>query len=159
MFTQGHTASYGIWLTQEPMFLTTRLFVTARPGSGLLLRVSGFATVEGPQVFIPAVSESSSPTCWDPNGHYPDCSLPRSQTGLSPCPGSYSMAHLKAWHPGGAHECLSSQTDLRTETHSQSCGRVSEGAASELESPSPAMSKLCDLGLFTDLLCASGSCL
>lgn len=59
MFTQGHTASYGIWLTQEPVFLTTRLFVTTRPGSGHLLRVSGFATVEGPQVFIPAVSESS----------------------------------------------------------------------------------------------------
>ena len=35
------------------------LFVTTRPGSGLLLRVSGLVTVEGPQVFIQAVSESS----------------------------------------------------------------------------------------------------
>jgi hypothetical protein len=69
------------------------------------------------------------------------------------------MAQLKAWHPGGAHERVSNQTDLRTETYSQSCGRVAEGAASELESPSPATSKLCDLGLLTDLLCASGSCL
>lgn len=69
------------------------------------------------------------------------------------------MAQLKAWHPGGAHERVSNQTDLRTETYSQSCGRVAEGAASELESPSPATSKLCDLGLLTELLCASGSCL